>query len=135
MKELNSIVLIFENTDSMEINADYIRGLSINGITKSIGQIDYYEKDIEEQKSAQEVYFIIKESTKLKYNPFNFENKEIIFNRLIEFKDITHITLVYSDESRQTFLVPYKETGDGNNDYQLVEYVRGFDDLIVSIEK
>lgn len=135
MKELNSIVLIFENTDSMEINADYIRGLSINGITKSIGQIDYYEKDIEEQKSAQEVYFIIKESTKLKYSPFNFENKEIIFNRLIEFKDITHITLVYSNEQKQTFSVPYEEVGDGNNKYQLVEYVRGFDELIIGIEK
>lgn len=135
MKELKSIILIFENTDSMEINANYIRGLSINGITKSIGQINYYEKDIEEQKSVQEVYFIIKKSTKLKYSPFNFENKEIIFNRLIEFKDITHITLVYSDESRQTFLVPYKEISGGDNDYQLVEYVRGFDDLIVSIEK
>ena len=135
MKELKSIILTFENTDSMEINADYIRGLSINGITKSIGQIDYYEKDIEEQKSAQEVYFIIKESTKLKYNPFNFENKEIIFNRLIEFKDITHITLVYSNEQKQTFSVPYEEVGNGNNEYQLVEYVRGFDELIIGIEK
>lgn len=135
MKKLKSIILAFENCDTMEINVDYIRGLTINGITESIGQINYYEKDIETHKSAKEVYFIIKESTKLEYNPFNFEDEEVIFNRLTEFNDITHITLVYFNEQKQTFLVPYEEVGNGNNEYQLTEYVRGFDELIISIEK
>mgnify|MGYP007086364494 CR=1 FL=1 len=135
MKELKSIILTFENCDTMEIDAGYIRGLTISGITETIEQINYDKKDVGTCKSAEEVYFIIKESTRLKYNRFNTFDADIIFNRLVEFKDITHLTLVYSNEQRQTFLVPYEEVGNGNNEYQLTEYVRGFDELIVSIEK
>lgn len=135
MSKLKSIILTFENCDSMEILAKYIRGLHIKGISDSIEQLNYEDEEVETYKSAQDIYFIIKKSTKLRYNPFNFENEEVIFNRLAEFNDITYITLVCSDESRQTIAVPYEEGRGGDNKYQSCTYINGFDELIITIKK
>lgn len=99
------------------------------------GDLNYEDEEVETYKSAQDIYFIVKKSTKLRYNPFNFENEEVIFNRLTEFDDITHVTLVYSDESRQTIAVPYEERYGGDNNYQSYTYIHGFDELIINIKE
>ena len=137
MSKLKSIILTFENCDSMEIQSKYIRGLHIKGISDSIEHLNYEDEEVETYKSTQDIYFIVKKSTKLRYNPFNFENEEVIFNRLTEFDDITHVTLVYSDESRQTIAVPYEEGygDDNNNNYQSYTYIHGFDELIINIKE
>lgn len=139
MKKLKSIILTFENCDSMEIPAKYIRNLYIKRASDIIEQVYYADKDreveIETYKSAQEIYFIVKDSTNLTYKPFNLFESDTVFNRLMEFSDITHITLVYFDGSRQTITVPYKDEYNDDNKYQSVTYVRGFDDLIINIEE
>lgn len=139
MKKLKNIILTFENCDSMEILAKYIRSLYIKKASDIIEQVYYADKDreveIETYKSAQEIYFIVKDSKNLTYKPFDLFESDTVFNRLMEFSDITHITLVYFDGSRQTITAPYEDEYNDDNKYQSTIYVRGFDDLIISIEE
>lgn len=139
MSKLKRIILTFENCDSMEIQSKYIRNLYIKRASDIIEQVYYADKEreveVETHKSAEEIFFIIKESKTLTYKPFNLFELDTVYNRITKFPDITHITLVYSDESKQTIAVPYEAEYNDDNKYQSVNYIRGFDDLIIRIEE
>lgn len=138
MKKLKSIILIFENGDSMEIPAKYIRNLYIKRASDIIEQVYYTGKEqgveVNTYKSKEEIYFIIRESKTLTYKPFDFLDSQTVFDRITEFPDITYITLAYSDESRQMIPVPYEAEYNDDNKYQSVTYINGFDDLVINIK-
>ena len=135
MKELKSIILTFENCDSMEISIKYISGLHIRGISDSIEQVNYSSGEIETRKSAENIFLTVRNSKKLTYKPFNLFESDTVFNRITKFPDITHITVVYSDESRQKIAVPYEPVHGDDNKHQSVTYLHSFDDLVVTIKK
>ncbi len=134
MTELKSIILTFENTDTLEIDLKYIRDLYIKHGFNTIEQLNYEGREVRTCTNAQEVYFVIKESKKLSYKPFNFFDVQSVYSRLTEFNDITHITLVHFYGSEKTISIPYEE-GYNDNKYQTTKYLQDSDKLVISIKE
>jgi len=134
MKDVKSIILGLENCENIEIESKYIGLFLIKDIHQIVGRIacNSISKYDEVGTVAVEIY---KESNLKEYYPFGSNCDRVnIFERLNKFKDITSISLVYDDDSKEDYWVVFNEEDDQENDYQK-NYISDLGNLYIVVSK
>ena len=115
-KVIKAIELTFENLDWIEIPAEYFGIFSIRAIHTTVERVacnailqrsycDYVEFEL--LRSIEEVFPTLQED--IFYDPIAGPG---FLDRVAERKDLTHITLRYTDGNEEQYAVPWK---DGKN--------------------
>lgn len=122
MKPVTSISLGLENCVSINIQAKDVNRLIIRNIKEDIELTQSYDGTLhtENPKTCKSLYLELKNSAN---RPF-YEGDTItsIFDRLIQYDDITDVALHHEDGDTTLIIVPYD--GDEINEYQSHEKVR-----------
>lgn len=127
MKKLLAVDIVTENCDVFRVNVPDI-DICINGITDHIAS---YNGDgtLLREKMANEVILVIKPNAYEIKSDFS----EVLFKAFAEdrfYENITHIDLVYNDNTNEYIMVPWK--GDNYvNKAQKVEVLE--DKIIISL--
>ncbi len=112
MKNLKSIEIVFENTESITFPASEIEDIYIQGIT-SIKFFSSYRKEIFERYRAETILLRIKqEANNKKYSSSlkNYGEVDMPFERIMRFNDICSVSLNYTQNKTETYdIVFYSE--------------------------
>lgn len=105
MKKIKEIVLLYENCDGHTLTPDMFERLMIDGITRSywINSFQYKNGEVNEFiNCANFEITIIKDTAK------SFMGERSIKQRLTNYKDITHIDLLFEDGTNEYITVPWE---------------------------
>lgn len=108
MKEIKKIVFGLENLEVIEFDKRHIGNFLMEGISNSISRIAC--NFIAKMNTVSEVAIEIFSEANGQYQ--SFVEDENNFKRLTTVRDITSITVVYEDDSEETFYVDYDEGED-----------------------
>lgn len=111
MKYIESIVIVFENCDSVEIPVDWIDSLSFNGVTKSFVMSS---SDLSLRKFNKAEYVSISFDKKFETIQCSF-GQENAKERILKYPDITQIEIKYEGSNdTELFFVKWCGNGDEN---------------------
>jgi hypothetical protein len=117
MKDIKEIEIVFENCEAFTVPYKYVHTLIVDGFKNHIliqsnnGRcFDYHSSDY--------VYLQIEDSPEI-VPDVNFTNP--FKKRILQYNDITQITLVYIDDEKFNFCVPWGGDDDYTNEAQIVE--------------
>lgn len=130
MQNINSIMITFENCESINVDGKYIGNFYITNITRNI----YKAGSIFMNQRKCETFFIelLPEVDKLKDDGL-FEEYTSVFNR-IQRHDIVDITLCYTDGTNEQFYVDWNENDDYINSYQS-DYISRNNCMYIAVNK
>ena len=132
MNEFTSLIIGFENCETMTFKAEEIAAFSINGITKNLYN-DWYNNRIREvQKSADMILALLPDANKT-YSSYGIEKNT--FKRIQRLYDITDITIIKDDYSTENIFVKWCRDNDEINKYQTVDNLTDGTLIIVVSEK
>ena len=100
MKQLKSIEIIFENVDNILIPIEKIIMINIERISRTVHI--YYSNNVIEYLTCDACYLKLDKSMEKEKTQYNNE----LFNRILRWKDITHIKLIYTD-SEEMITMPW----------------------------
>lgn len=106
-KDIKSVDLVFENVEYLELPKKYIRYLKLDGIHKKIAGIQhgcFAEKVIIHIAGAP---FDAARHGKGMWSPYQTEETLPVYARVLEFSDITSLTVKYKDGSEKDIYVDY----------------------------
>lgn len=113
MKNIESIILYCENCESIEIEGRYIGEIELIGLKQIITRYGEY-------RICEDFILEINRDADKKYKSFGMISDEILFERLINIRDIVSITIRYNDGSLEdNMYMPYREE---ENNYQTNRY-------------
>lgn len=121
-EDIEGIEIGFLNFGYMFIPYRYIASFQVEGITESYFFHACGERVQREKTSKYSNLWISAEMANYAYLGFDAEDKETVFERLLDQWDIARFTVKYYDGSAETFLPVYKEEGENReNKYQRVK--------------
>lgn len=125
--ELEKVDLIFENCEYVSIPAKQIRCLIMRDEYKTLSYSEW-NKYHEFKHTSVDCLQIYKKWLKENYTKFTEEiiNKDSnVYDRLVNYSDITSIELFWIDESNSefeaTYYVPWNDESEYENTYQVVK--------------
>ena len=122
MKNIESVILYFENCESIEIEGRHIGELEIRGLKDVIKR---HGSGIKNYRTCEDFIIEIHKDADKKYKSFGMISDQTLFVRLMNTRDITSITVKYDDGSiDDNIYVLYKEQENtfSMNEYQHVYY-------------
>lgn len=122
MKNIESIVLHFENCESIEIEGRYIGEIEIRGLKQVIRR---HANSIKTYRTCEDFVLEIHKDADKKYKSFGMISDKVLFNRLMDTRDIVSITIKYNDGTiDDDIYIPYHEEENTflMNKYQYVYY-------------
>ena len=133
MKNIESIILHFENCESIEIEGRHIGEIEIRGLKQCIGR---HGNGIRNYRICDDFVLEIHKDADKRYKSFGMISDDVLFNRLLNTKDIVSITIKYNDGTiDDDIYIPYKEEDTFlSNEYQKV-YKSGPNHLYIVCSK
>lgn len=122
MKNIESIILHCENCESIEIEGRYIGEIEIRGLKQCIRR---HGNSIRNYRTCEDFVLEIHRDADKKYKSFGMISEDVLFNRILNTKDIVSITIKYNDRTMDDDIyVPYNEEENtfSINKYQHVYY-------------
>lgn len=122
MKNIESIILHCENCESLEIEGRHIGEIEIRGLKQCIRR---YGNGIRNYRICDDFVLEIHKDADKKYKSFGMISDEVLFNRLMNTRDIVLITIKYNDGTiDDDIYIPYHEEENtfSMNTYQYVYY-------------
>lgn len=107
MKNISHIKLVFDNCEEVRIDAKYIGTLAITGIKDEIVRVAC--NAICGIRVADEVAVEIFSEANRPFVSFGADTGMSVFDRILEWNDITHIDVVYVDGEDEYISVNYDE--------------------------
>lgn len=122
MKPVTSISLGLENCVSVNIQAKDVNRLIIRDIKEDIELTQSYDGALytENPKTCESLYLELKNSANRPF--YEGDNLTSVFDRLMQYDDITDVTLHHEDGNTTLIIVPYD--GEEINEYQSHEKVQ-----------
>ena len=137
MKQINKITIVFENCESITFPAKVFYQCYLGKISTEIQRIAI--NAIEKMTFADEIALGIffPEAEKLCEKNEMFEENVKVFDRLTRYMDITYISLLYDDETEETYFIPYEEESSrlGAPNFNQKYWVSDCGDLYIVIAK
>lgn len=134
LKEFKEIEIVFENCEVITIKREDIYSYSFSEVSKEYT----YFGDIEESlRTAKKVALTLNPSADKDYTPFGLDDVDIstnVFERIMQYRDIVSIDLIYSEDKEKRFFVPWDYSNEDDNKWQKAEYVTN-DRLLITIEE
>lgn len=117
-RKIKQLDIVFENCEVFTLTPDMINLCYIDGIKNNIGIncFQYENGEIYDTISCEEVMLIINEKGASQKGNFDFPTSpsSLLKDRL-KFNDITHIDVIYEDDSNTYVMVPWRDKE--NNEY------------------
>lgn len=134
MKDVKSIGFGFENCEYFSIDAKYFGAFQLSDINTRIQRVAC--NSISRVDSVDSVVMEIFSEGNGEYLSGFGDEKVKFFDRIVTYNDITSITVIYDDDSEETYWVNYKEEVEDQlgspNMYQQTE-MNKFGDLYLVI--
>lgn len=131
MRELSHVELTLENFDFIDVPANKISYLSLDGITRELEK-HHFSSNIEETEYCKSFSIHIENPKDIK--ACNFLGEVLtLYDMVIGYPDITIVTLVYEDGSKEDYRVEFSE--GSFNDYQHNNYLERIDELRIVVDK
>ena len=113
MDSIKSIEFTFENCEGIKLPINVLGACHLDKIYTKIDRLamNAIIKTTYVDEVALEIFFPEAEKHGIKCPVWNEE--DTIFKRLCDFRDITHITIYYEDDTTETFCVDYKDEVEG----------------------
>jgi len=116
-RSIKNIELVFENIDYIVIPIEYFQSYNLNHI-----KLGPCCKDGSKCYRYAEMHFILKKE--VNEDALTFENNvyvmqaedKTLFERIVEYKDLTHVNLIYTDKSTEEYIVLWE--AEDNNEYR-----------------
>ena len=137
---IESIELIFENVECINIKSEYILDMILSDVNTYIvhkkmsnGSINYVESEI-----AKGVTLRLSKDADQDYSPFGLDDNlsqsymTTVFSRILKYPDITHIEIRYRNGVTRTIEVSWPQDSDDSNAYQTSE-ITGDGSLLIEI--
>ena len=107
MKNIESIILHFENCESIEIEGRHIGEIEVRGLKQCISR---HGNSIRNYRICDDFVLEIHKDADKRYKSFGMISDDVLFNRLLNTKDIVSITIKYNDGTiDDDIYVPYNE--------------------------
>lgn len=122
MKNIESIILHCENCESIEIEGRYIGEIEIRGLKDVIKR---HGSGIKNYRTCEHFVLEIHRDADKRYKSFGMISDDVLFNRLLNTRDIVSITIKYNDGTiDDDIYIPYNEQENtfSMNEYQHVYY-------------
>ena len=110
MKNIKAIEFVFENCECITVDSKYIGDLLIEGFETKVRKFGVKDA-IREYTSCERIDLIIYKDGNLTVESYG--DKYSVFDRILNWNDITSIYLKYEDDTEQEIFVPW----DDENDY------------------
>ena len=115
MRKVKHVDLVFENCESVKLNPSMFYGLWIGGITKDYGVNCYQYKAGEtcvDTVCARFCITINEKGLRAKTDIGRFS--QVLRDRLLKWRDITHVNLTFDDGTEEYIGVPWTGNQDTN---------------------
>lgn len=115
-KKIKQLDIVFENCEVFTLTPDMISMCSICGIKDNIGVncFQYEAGEVYDSISCEELLLVINEKGLEQKSSFEFETYHCPeLKERLKFNDITHIDIIYEDDSNSYIMVPWQDK-DGN---------------------
>lgn len=137
MENIKYITIEFENCECITFPIAVFGECHLSNISTSIDRVamNAIRKSVFAREIALEIFFPEAEN-EYTANEF-FGEKYTILQRLTSYRDITHITLTYQDDSKETFAVDYEDEVEGqlgSNNKNQKNYVSECGNLYIVID-
>lgn len=138
-KFVESVEITFENLDYVIIPAEYFGAFSINGIRCGIARVA--SNAILQRTEAEQIEFELLQSVDaalpnmvhdLSFAP---AEKSSLLERIMQRRDITDLTVHYSDNSTQQICAPWEDTENEYHNKLQKAHRNGENNLIVTISR
>ena len=140
-KKLKQINNILENCEVISVPIERIGNFYFKNITKNYW-FDETDSELDTDYTTNEFYIVlpVKANIFLKADYQNVFSDYKVFDRLTEYRDITHIDLIFTDDTSQYIAVPYEEENPAvlgsPNLYQKTRFLDGGDlEIFISSSK
>lgn len=111
MKHIKSIVIVFENCDSVEIPAEFIDSLSFDGVTESFGMVRI-DKSLRKFYKVEYVSIVLDQKFEAIECSFGQDKAK---KRILKYPDITQIGIKYEGSNdTELFFVKWCGNDDEN---------------------
>lgn len=113
MENIKYITIEFENCECITFPITVFGECHLSNISTSIDRVamNTIHKSVFAPEIALEIFFPEAESEYIASEFFS--EKYTVLQRLTSYRDITHITLTYQDDSKETFAVDYEDEVEG----------------------
>lgn len=129
MDNFSSLMIGFENCETMTFEAEEVASFSINSITKDLYNDWYNNRVHETQKSSDMILALLPDANK------QYSDKEKTFKRIQRIYNITDITIIKDDYSTENVFVKWCRDNDKINKFQTVDNLSDGTLIIVVSEK
>lgn len=123
-RKIKQLDIVFENCEVFTLTPHMIELCSIDGIKNNIGVncFQYTDGEVYDSISCEEFLLIINEKGMNQKGGFEFEalHNPSLSERL-DFNDITHIDIIYKDNTNDYIMVPWQDK-DGNEYYNILQH-------------
>ena len=106
MKEIR---IILENCDAITIDSKDVKFLDMEHISKLPQDINIICQTTGELCATDKVTLILSKNANLPYREFSVFNETTVFERLMKYRDIVSLVIVYEDGKEVTYHGPYDE--------------------------
>lgn len=127
MKSFNSLIIGFENCETITFSSDDVASFGISEITKELYNDWYNDKIKEIKRSSDTVIILLPTANK------HYECGNTIFERIMKHNDITDITLV-NEDSIEIISTYWEHEDEYSNRYQTTS-VLSDGSLVIAISK
>lgn len=114
MKNIKAIEFVFENCECLTVDSKYIGDLLIEGFETKVRRFGV--NAIREYTSCERIDLIIYKDGNLTSESYG--DKCSVFDRILNWNDITSIYLKYEDNTEQEIFVPWEGENDYSNEAQ-----------------
>ena len=116
-KQLDHLTITFENIQTITIPGKHVASYVFDNITFAITK-DWYSENSYKHKLAHSTCFVLRPEADVE--TADEWDEYTVFDRILKFKDIDEIELVYTDKSSDCLAV-YWDDGEYTNGYQTSE--------------
>ena len=112
-KKLKYLDIVFENCETCRLEPNMIYGCVLDGLHKNIGIncFQYENGEIFEQTACDEFMMVINQKGLQQYSGFDDFKGKILEER-IKSKDITHVDLIYEDDTNDYITMNWEDDYD-----------------------
>lgn len=137
MENIKFVTIEFENCECITLPITVFGECHLDNISTSIDRIAMNAicKSIIAREIALEIFFPEAENEYIAIEIFS--EKSTILQRFTAYRDITHITLTYQDDSKETFAVDYEDEIEGqlgSDNKNQKNYVSEYGNLYIVID-
>lgn len=106
MKELR---ILLENCDTITVDGKDVKFLDMEHISKLPQDINIICQTTREMCTTDRVTLILSKDANLQHREFGVFDETTVFKRLMKYRDIVSLTIVYEDGKEVTYHGPYDE--------------------------